>query len=216
MEDSEDQSLSPAEDDERKIRTESSLDCDENFSPETDDTVEDTPTTCKASKEELETNDSPESELGIQIKEGVINELTETGNTSQETPSWPKQTNLPVELGKSAIVQKPSAPIKPSKPSLESQISERIDILETRSEDELEWVSSLVSLQTALLKKKMSREESLRCQERFPSRDGFEEKDEKSPNSSTISGMSGKVAGESQLMEQLQVENKLLSIILFD
>lgn len=160
----------------------------------------------------METNDSPESELGIQIKEGVSNEHTENGNTSQETPSWPKQTNLPVELGKSAIVQKPSAPIKPSKPSFESQISERIDILETRSEDELEWVSSLVSLQTALLKKKMGRGESLRCQERFPSRDGFEEKDEKSPNSSTISGMSGKVAGESQLMEQLQVENKLSNI----
>jgi len=58
----------------------------------------------------------------------------------------------------------------------------------------------------------MGRGESLRCQERFPSRDGFEEKDEKSPNSSTISGMSGKVAGESQLMEQLQVENKLSNI----
>jgi len=88
-------------------------------------------------------------------------------------------------------------------------------IRDAYTQEELEWVSSLVSLQTELLRHKLGVTQdtkpvgtSLECTERLPSQDRFEDlpAGDRSPNSSTVSGISysGKVAAEHQLMDQLQ------------
>lgn len=145
----------------------------------------------------------------------INNESSGTVNTS---PAEAEREKTPVqptrEYGKSAIVQKPSAPINLSQ-SIEDveplsnpePVGYQAASSELYTEEELEWVSSLVSLQTALLRKKLGQDDSLECKEQLPSQDRLQDPSiERSPDSSTLSGISfsGKVAGEQQLMEQLQ------------
>ena len=119
--------------------------------------------------------------------------------TVEPTPTEPTRE----EPGKSAIVQKPAAPLKRPEPQ---QSEVRPTEMERYTEDELEWVASLVSLQTALLRRRLGEDESLRCTEQLQDR-GYEETTaQRSPDSSTVSGVSfsGRVASENQLVELLQ------------
>jgi len=135
---------------------------------------------------------------------------SETPSPLEHTPedvTKPEETPRPTETDKSALFKTPPRNRPQHSQVFEGGIS-KLDTLATYTEDELEWVSSLVSLQTALLRKKMGQatgvqEDSLQCEERLPSQDRFEDR---SPDSSTVSGvsLSGKVASEQQLMEQLQ------------
>ena len=130
--------------------------------------------------------------------EAEENKTDEAGPSPSLEPEPQKESEPKSEIhlprqdpGQSAIVQKPLERTVAEPPH---QTVNPPQPLDAYSEEELEWVSSLVSLQTALLRKKMGEEESLRCLERLSSREQFEETD-RSPDSSTVSGISysGKV-----------------------
>jgi len=167
-------------------------------------------------KETTEEAPAKESESAETSEDQCVNgqkellELAEQASLQEEEDQGASEVQLPkLDLGKSAIVQKPAAPLLRPTPKLDEAEEERVDEFENYTADELEWVSSLVSLQTALLRKKMGEEDSLRCYEKLSNR--MEDTSltaglDRSPDSSTISGfsLSGKVALDNQLIEQLQ------------